>query len=162
MFFLVRVRTNPLSFSFVAFNSFCTGGDFIFVGFDLDMPLGWEHSINCTYIPHVCHVIIYLPFSWPGSQSTNFATRIRNCDHRCCITGREIFGDNFTGFEAAHIFPLGQTDEVGRTSRSVYVHHNKSVVEPKKYATFHSGSPCSWKWQDELNSERVSLSCHRA
>ena len=75
----------------------------------------------------------------------NFATRIRNRDRRCCVTGREVFGNNFTGFEAAHIFPLGQTDEVGRTPRSVYIFHNKFVVEPKGYATFHSGPPCSRK-----------------
>ena len=50
--------------TFVALNSFCTGGDFIFVGFALDMPLRREYSINYyTYTPHVCHVIIHLSFS---------------------------------------------------------------------------------------------------
>jgi len=48
---------------FITFNSFCTGGNFICVGIALDMLLRREYSINYTYTPHVCHVIIHLSFS---------------------------------------------------------------------------------------------------
>ncbi|KAI9510057.1 hypothetical protein F5148DRAFT_1147871 [Russula earlei] len=68
----------------------------VVVGYAPDMPLRREYSINT---PH----------------SANLTTRIRNRDRRCCFTGREVSGNNFTGFEAAHIFPLGQIDEVGLT-----------------------------------------------
>jgi len=64
------------------------GGNFVTVGYALDMPLRREYSINDTHT----------------SYSTNFTTRIRNRDRRCCFTGREVFGNNFTGFETAHIF----------------------------------------------------------
>lgn len=38
--------------------------------------------------------------------------RVRNRDRRCCITGERVPYDNYDGFEAAHIFPIGQTDTV--------------------------------------------------
>jgi hypothetical protein len=40
-------------------------------------------------------------------------TRIRERDERCCITGQLVVGEDYTGFEAAHIFPLSETDIVG-------------------------------------------------
>ena len=46
-------------------------------------------------------------------------TRIRNRDSRCCITGDSVVGGDYTGFEAAHIFPLSETDIVGS---SVFIH----------------------------------------
>ena len=53
------------------------------------------------------------------AQDTNFVRRIRSRDRRCCITG-EIVGDDYTGFEAAHIFPLSETDIVSPTCLSDY------------------------------------------
>jgi hypothetical protein len=39
-------------------------------------------------------------------------TRVRARDLRCCITGGLVAGNDYTGFEAAHIFPLSETDIV--------------------------------------------------
>ena len=33
-------------------------------------------------------------------------------DKRCCITGEFVAAEDFTGFDAAHIFPLSETDIV--------------------------------------------------
>ena len=38
--------------------------------------------------------------------------RVRDRDSRCCITGDLVAGEDYTGFEAAHIFPLSETDIV--------------------------------------------------
>jgi len=38
--------------------------------------------------------------------------RIRGRDARCCIKGDLVAGEDYTGFEAAHIFPLSETDIV--------------------------------------------------
>jgi HNH endonuclease len=127
------------------------------VGFALDLPLRREYSFNYTYTPHVCHVIILLSFSSPGSQSTNFATRIRDRDRRCCITGREVFGNNFTGFETAHIFPLGQSDEVGRIPRSVYAPHIKSQWNRKDMQRFITDP--SVPANDKMNSIQQGFLC---
>ena len=45
-------------------------------------------------------------------------TRVRERDMCCCITGHEVAGDDFTGFEAAHIFPLSETDIVSFSAKS--------------------------------------------
>jgi len=37
---------------------------------------------------------------------------VRERDGRCVITGEEAIGDDFTGLEAAHIFPLAHIDLV--------------------------------------------------
>jgi len=100
-------------------------GNFISVGFALDMPLRREYSINYTYTPH----------------STNFTTRIRNRDRRCCLTGREVFGSNFTGFEAAHIFPLGQTDEWIRRDMQRFI-TDPLVPENDKINSIQQGFLC--------------------
>lgn len=39
-------------------------------------------------------------------------TRVRSRDSRCCIGGHLVAGEDYTGFEAAHIFPLSETDLV--------------------------------------------------
>lgn len=44
--------------------------------------------------------------------------RVRERDMYCCITGQEVVADDFTGFEAAHIFPLSETDIVSFVTRS--------------------------------------------
>ncbi|KAI0247616.1 hypothetical protein BJV78DRAFT_1244027 [Lactifluus subvellereus] len=59
-----------------------------------DLPRTRAYSVNYTYTPH----------------DTNFVTRIRDRDSRCCITGDLVVGGDYTGFEAAHIFPLSETD----------------------------------------------------
>lgn len=46
-------------------------------------------------------------------------TRVRDRDSRCCITGDLVAGEDYTGFEAVHIFPLGETDIV---SSSICIH----------------------------------------
>ena len=46
-------------------------------------------------------------------------TRVRNRDMCCCITGRQVAGDDFSGFEAAHIFPLCEMDLVSCLSLSL-------------------------------------------
>jgi len=71
------------------------GGLPLRAGHVIDMPRRREHSFNHT----------------DASQSTDFTTRVRSRDKRCCFTGRPVFGNNYTAFEAAHIFPLGQTEE---------------------------------------------------
>ena len=44
-------------------------------------------------------------------QDINFTTRVRKRDMRCYITREVVPQDaNFVGFEAAHIFPLNETD----------------------------------------------------
>ncbi|KAF9523138.1 hypothetical protein CPB83DRAFT_863366 [Crepidotus variabilis] len=63
-----------------------------------DTPRARAFSGNYTYTP----------------DDTNFVKRIRSRDARCCITGERVPGGvasrNYTGFEAAHIFPLNETD----------------------------------------------------
>ena len=39
-------------------------------------------------------------------------TRVRFRDSRCCIGGHLVAGEDYTGFEAAHIFPLSERDIV--------------------------------------------------
>ena len=39
-------------------------------------------------------------------------TRIRERDGRCCITDQLVIGEDYTGFEAAYIFPLSETNVV--------------------------------------------------
>lgn len=39
-------------------------------------------------------------------------TGVRSRDDRCCIGGHLVAGEDYTGFEAAHIFPLSETDIV--------------------------------------------------
>jgi hypothetical protein len=38
--------------------------------------------------------------------------RVRARDRRCVITGQVVRRNNFSGFQAAHIFPLAQLDKV--------------------------------------------------
>jgi hypothetical protein len=38
--------------------------------------------------------------------------RVRGRDARCCIKGDLVAGEDYTGFEAAHIFPLNQREIV--------------------------------------------------
>jgi len=38
--------------------------------------------------------------------------RVRGRDARCCIKGDLVAGEDYTGFEAAHIFPLSERDIV--------------------------------------------------
>lgn len=64
------------------------------VYFTTDLPRTRGYSINYTYTPH----------------ETKFVTRVRDRDSRCCITGDLVAGEDYTGFEAAHIFPLSETD----------------------------------------------------
>lgn len=45
-------------------------------------------------------------------QDTKFVTRVRDRDKRCCMTGQLVASGDFIGFDAAHIFPLGETDIV--------------------------------------------------
>ncbi|KAF8956349.1 hypothetical protein BDZ97DRAFT_2079926 [Flammula alnicola] len=59
-----------------------------------DVPRTRAYSVNYTYTPH----------------ETNFVTRVGARDSRCCITGDLVAGEDYTGFEAAHIFPLSETD----------------------------------------------------
>ncbi|KAF8496822.1 hypothetical protein F5888DRAFT_1702800 [Russula emetica] len=59
-----------------------------------DVPRTRSYSVNHTYTPH----------------ETQFVTRIRERDERCCITGQLAVGGDYMGFEAAHIFPLSETD----------------------------------------------------
>jgi len=101
------------------------GGNFIAVGYTLDMPPRREYSINDTYKSH----------------STDFTTRIRNRDRRCCFTGREVFGNNFTGFEAVHIFPLGQTDEWDRRDMQRFI-TDPLVPENDKINSIQQGFLC--------------------
>jgi hypothetical protein len=44
-------------------------------------------------------------------------TRVRDRDKRCCMTGQLVAAENFTGFDAVHIFPLSETDIVRRLPR---------------------------------------------
>ncbi|KAK2465774.1 hypothetical protein APHAL10511_002318 [Amanita phalloides] len=81
------------------------GGSFITMGHVIDMPLRREYSYNDTCTP----------------RSTDFTTRVRDRDGRCCFTGREVLGNNFTGFEAAHILPMGQTDDWNRRNLQRFV-----------------------------------------
>ncbi|KAF8724848.1 hypothetical protein AX14_008566 [Amanita brunnescens Koide BX004] len=59
-----------------------------------DLPRTRAYSVNYTYTPH----------------ETDFVSRVRDRDLRCCITGDLVAAEDFTGFEAAHIFPLSETD----------------------------------------------------
>ncbi|KAH9998341.1 hypothetical protein BJV77DRAFT_959827 [Russula vinacea] len=59
-----------------------------------DVPRTRAYSVNNTNTPH----------------DTNFVTRVRSRDSRCCIGGHLVAGEDYTGFEAAHIFPLSETD----------------------------------------------------
>jgi len=59
-----------------------------------DLPRTRAYSVNYTYTP----------------QETGFVSRVRHRDLRCCITGDLVAAEDFTGFEAAHIFPLSETD----------------------------------------------------
>jgi len=63
--------------------------------FILDVPRRREYSTNYTTTPL-------------GSDFTN---RVRDRDRRCCFSGERVVGENFVGFETAHIFPRSQTDE---------------------------------------------------
>ncbi|KIM83669.1 hypothetical protein PILCRDRAFT_7081 [Piloderma croceum F 1598] len=63
-----------------------------------DLPRPRTYSVDFTHSPH---------------DSTNFVTRVRNRDKRCCITGHLVAGGDFTGFEAAHIYPLSAADIQG-------------------------------------------------
>ncbi|KAI0248181.1 hypothetical protein BJV78DRAFT_1238640 [Lactifluus subvellereus] len=59
-----------------------------------DVPRPRAYSVNYTYTP----------------DDTNFVQRVRDRDQRCCITGQLVTSGDYTGFEAAHIFPLSETD----------------------------------------------------
>ena len=43
--------------------------------------------------------------------------RVRDRDKRCCVTGQLVAAEDFTGFDAAHIFPLSEIDIVRRLPR---------------------------------------------
>ncbi|KAI0266593.1 hypothetical protein BGY98DRAFT_475031 [Russula aff. rugulosa BPL654] len=64
-----------------------------------------------------------------------------NRDRRCCITGREVFGNNFTGFEAAHIFPSGQTNEWNRRDMQRFI-ADPLVPENDKTNSIQQGFLC--------------------
>ncbi|KIL58847.1 hypothetical protein M378DRAFT_170124 [Amanita muscaria Koide BX008] len=49
-------------------------------------------------------------YSCHTPDNSNFVTRVRARDQRCCITGRLVAADDYTGFEVSHIFPLSETD----------------------------------------------------
>ena len=55
--------------------------------------------------------------------------RVRARDARCCIKGDLVAGEDYTGFEVAHIFPLSQTDIVGISVASMSTSFNLSSVE---------------------------------
>ncbi|KAF5371985.1 hypothetical protein D9615_008146 [Tricholomella constricta] len=59
-----------------------------------DAPRTRAYSVNHTHTPH----------------DTDFVTRVRARDARCCITGYLVAGGDHTGFDAAHIFPLSEMD----------------------------------------------------
>ncbi|KIY51888.1 hypothetical protein FISHEDRAFT_70385 [Fistulina hepatica ATCC 64428] len=68
-----------------------------------EQPRRRSYSINYTFTPH----------------SKIFTARVRARDMRCCFTGETVVplehgGYEFTGFEAAHIFPLSETGEFFR------------------------------------------------
>jgi hypothetical protein len=54
----------------------------------------------------------------------NFVTRVRDRDFRCCITGDLVAGEDYTGFEAAQIFPPSETDIV---SSSICIHADLTI-----------------------------------
>jgi hypothetical protein len=56
-------------------------------------------------------------------------SRVRDRDLRCCITGDLVAAEDFTGFEAAHIFPLSETDIVGLSSVLLLISINPFAVE---------------------------------
>ncbi|KAF8526869.1 hypothetical protein BU17DRAFT_82304 [Hysterangium stoloniferum] len=70
-----------------------------------DVPRTRIYSVNYTYTPH----------------NTNFAQRVRARDQRCCITGQLVAGDDYTGFEAAHIFPLSEIDTWNSSNYSRFI-----------------------------------------
>lgn len=55
--------------------------------------------------------------------------RVRDRDLRCCITGDLVAAGDFTGFEAAHIFPLSETDIVGLSFALLLISVNPFAVE---------------------------------
>ena len=56
-------------------------------------------------------------------------SRVRDRDLRCCITGDLVAAEDFTGFEAAHIFPLSETGIVGLSSALLLMSVNPFAVE---------------------------------
>ncbi|KIJ32444.1 hypothetical protein M422DRAFT_265775 [Sphaerobolus stellatus SS14] len=75
-------------------------GGFVNVGLVLHHPLRRGFSYNVSTI-HVAGYNSYLG----RKQSTKFSARVRKRDKRCCLSGRPVVGDNYTGFEAMHFFP---------------------------------------------------------
>jgi hypothetical protein len=45
-------------------------------------------------------------------QTALFRDRVRARDQCCVVTGAEVPDEDFTGFEAAHIFPVAHIDLV--------------------------------------------------
>ncbi|KAI0274363.1 hypothetical protein BGY98DRAFT_1099024 [Russula aff. rugulosa BPL654] len=92
------MRTPPgelARFSVVLIADICvTESAQVVVYLTTDVPRTRAYSVNCTYTPN----------------EMQFVTRIRERDERCCITGQLVVGEDYTGFEAAHIFPLSETD----------------------------------------------------
>ncbi|KAM6502540.1 hypothetical protein JOM56_002517, partial [Amanita muscaria] len=74
-----------------------------------------------TLPPKIGQVLVYLTSEVPRTRAyscnytstphnTNFVKRVRARDQRCCITGRLVAADDYTGFDVPHIFPLNETD----------------------------------------------------
>jgi len=68
-----------------------------------DVPRTRAYSINSTVTAHTLHY-------------TNYVMRVRCRDRCCCMTGQLVVGEDYTGFEAAHTFPLSETDIISLIS----------------------------------------------
>jgi len=85
-------------------------GEPINIGYVLDHPLRREFSYNFTEVRELSYY--FERWHFDDMETTTFCARIRKRDKFCCLTRRPVVGDNYAGFEAIHIFPLGQPDEV--------------------------------------------------
>jgi hypothetical protein len=82
-----------------------------------DVPRTRSYSVNHTYTPHVRFRLLFLRLR--GSLTNTLGDAICNTNQgtrRALLYYGSItvvVGGDYTGFEAAHIFPLSETDIVG-------------------------------------------------
>ncbi|TFK63077.1 hypothetical protein BDN72DRAFT_338246 [Pluteus cervinus] len=92
------------------------------IGYLFDKPLPRENSADDPQTP--------------GYNS--FVSRVRARDRRCCFTGEAVIGENFTGFEVAHIFPLGQLKKWKRRDMQRFI-TDPEVADDEKMNSVQQG-----------------------
>ncbi|KAI0257491.1 hypothetical protein BJV78DRAFT_1357541 [Lactifluus subvellereus] len=119
-----------------------------------ERPRRRPYSTNFTYTPH----------------SEDFTTRVRARDMRCCISGEPVAsipgtGHNFTGFEAAHIFPLSETDQFYRLNYDRFITDPMIHTRTMKINSVQQGFLCTSTWHrrfdDYQDGFRITDFCDR-